>query len=98
METNILIFVFFVFLGFAINAGLIFGMYKGFSSFAGKAEGFLDQFEKSGARQWLESLRVASERAVSTTEMTRQKMAEIGSRLDKVHADYQFLLAQVDAK
>src|SRR5215467_7769923 len=98
METKLVIFVFAVFIGFVINAGFIIGACMGFRSIARKAEGFVDEFAKSNAREWLESLRAVSERAVSSTEMTRQKMAEFGPRLDKVHAEYQFLLAQVDTK
>jgi hypothetical protein len=97
--TQIVIFIAFTGLTVVFNTFLIWIVYKGFATTTMKVTTALADFESSGdTRDWLSSMVTASEQAVTITERTQRKMADIDPALDDLHARYGFVLAQIDAR
>ena len=99
MDSTTLIVIFLAFTSVTVvtNTLLIWFAYKGFANVTMKVTETVREIETSSAtRHWLESLRSASERAVSVTELTKQKMAEFDPELENLQARYEFLLAKID--
>ena len=65
---------------------------------SGKVKDVVDEFEKSGAREWLESMRVASEQAVRVSAVARERIVELDPQLENFHNRFRFMLAQIDTK
>jgi len=97
--TLIVIFLAFTSVTVVTNTLLIWFAYRGFANVTTKITQTVREIETSGeTRRWLESLRSASEQAVTATEVTKQKMAEFDPTIDDYQARYEFLLAQIDTK
>src|SRR5262245_22005160 len=99
VTTLINIFLAAVAVNVVINTILIFGAYRGFAKATLKLNEAVRQFETGGeTREWLRSLQVASENAVSLTEAAKQRMTENEPVLEHMQARYEFNLARIDMK
>lgn len=99
MEIRILTFLIFACVTIVINVALVFVAYKIFSGLTTKVESTLSEFEKSSeTRQWLESLQTASEHAVSVTQATKERMAEIEPMIARAQQNYARTLEQADSR
>jgi hypothetical protein len=95
----IVIFLAFTSVTVVTNTLLIWFAYKGFANVSGKLTDAVREIETSSAtKEWIESIRKASDQAVSMTDLTRQRMGEFNPRLDFFQARYEFFLAQVDVR
>lgn len=95
----IVIFTFFIWVTTAIHALAIYGAYRAFANVTDKlGEAMSEIHTNSSGREWIEALRVASEQAVSVTELTKQKMTEFEPQFANFQTRYEFMLAQIDAR
>jgi hypothetical protein len=82
-----------------LNAVVIWFAYKAFNKMTMKVTGRIRELEtKRETKDWLESLRMASEQAVHATETTKRALAELESDIARAHDRYGFLLAEIDLK
>ena len=99
MEVKLFIFLVCVFISVVVNTAAIYGAYRAFASSVTKTTGMKAEFQKSSeTRQWIEALHVASERAASVTEVTKQKMLEFEPKLERAHEGYRRTLENIDAR
>ena len=99
MEIRIVIFLFFVFVTVATNTLLIWFAYKAFANLTVKVTETVSEFGKnSETRQWIDSLQVAAAQAVTVTEVTKQKMAELEPAMGRVQENFTRTLAKVDTR
>ena len=97
MEVRILVFLAFTSLTVLVNTLLIFGLYKAFSGLTTKVESAASAFQpNSETREWLESLRMASEQALAVSQATKERMAEIEPALAKAQENFNRSLARAD--
>ena len=98
MELRILLFLIFTCGTILMNTALIFLMYKAFSGLSIKVTATASELEKTGElKQFLGSLHAASEQAVTVTQSTKERIAEFGPVISKVHETYNRSIAQVDS-
>ena len=98
-ETLIAIFLAFVSATLVFNTFLIWFAYKAFANVTMKVTETVREIEASGdTRRWLDSMLSASEHAVALTETTKRKLSEFDPALQDMHAQFGFLLAQIDTK
>jgi PleD family two-component response regulator len=50
------------------------------------------------AREWIQSMQIAAERAAAITQSTKQKMAEFDPAFGRVHEKYRHTLVVIDSK
>ena len=99
MEIRIVVFLAFVSVTVITNTLLILFAYKAFASITVKVTQTVSEYEKSSeTRQWIDSLKVAAEQAVTVTETTKQKIAEFGPVLGRVQENYNRTILQVDSR
>jgi vacuolar-type H+-ATPase subunit H len=97
METQLVIFLAFVSAALLINAGLLFGIYKSFSTVATKLTTSLREFQSNAeARAGIESLVSVSETARETTELARRKFSELEPALAQAQERYTNFLRKAD--
>src|SRR5215471_19203550 len=99
METRIAIFLAFVSVTVITNAILLWFVYKAFANVTSKVSEAVIEFETSSqTREWISMLQSASEHAITVTEVTKVKMAEIEPEVENARQRYRQTLAAVDSK
>jgi hypothetical protein len=99
METQIVIFLAFVSVTVITNALLMFFAYKAVAGVASKVTEAVVEFETSiQTREWIAMLQSASEQAITVTEATKVKIAQVEPALANVQQRYQQALSTIDSK
>jgi hypothetical protein len=99
MEIRIVLFLAFVTVNVITNTLIIFFAYRAFAGAVSKATETASQFQKSSeTRAWIESVRVAAERAATVTESAKVKMAESNTALSNAEETYRRTLVRIDVK
>jgi len=99
MEVKLFIFLVCVFISVTVNTVAFFFAYRAFAGSVTKVTGMVAEFQKnSETRQWIDALHVASERAASVTEVTKQKMQEFEPKLARAQEGYRRTLETIDAR
>jgi hypothetical protein len=98
MEVRLLVFLAFTCATVITNSLLIFVAYKAFAALTTKVDSTVSGFQKNGeVKQWLESMRSASEQAVTVTQETKERLAEIAPALANAQETFNRSLAQADS-
>jgi phosphoenolpyruvate carboxylase len=99
MEVRIVIFLAFTSVTVVTNTVVILLAYKAFANLTSRAtQTFSDIRKSTEAREWIDSLRVAAERAAVVTETTKRKLAEFTPILGRAQEDYRRTLVAIDSK
>jgi len=99
MEVRLLVFLFFVCGGVIANTLVIWGIYKAFAGMSTKVTTAVDEFQKSSeTREWIESMRVAAEQAVTVTQATKERMTQLEPVLSRAQENYDKALALADVR
>jgi hypothetical protein len=99
MEIRIIVFLAFTSLTLITNALLLWFAYRAFAKVAMKATETISEAGKSAAsREWVASLRVASENALSITEAVKRDLANFEPALTRAQSRYGFALSSVDTR
>src|SRR5260370_40275137 len=99
MEVRIVIFLAFVSVTLITNTFLIWFAYKAFANLTSNVTETVSQFGASNdTREWIALLQSASEQAISVTETTKTKMAEVDVALGNAQQRYHQTLTNADSK
>src|SRR6266496_983622 len=99
MEIRLVIFLAFVSVTVVANTIAILIVYRLFSTLTFRVTETMVEVQKnSEAREWIESMRVAAERAAVITEATKVKFAEFDPVLSRAQEDYRRTLVTIDSK
>jgi len=99
MEVKLFIFLVCVFISVTVNTVAFYFAYRAFAGSVTKATSMAAEFQKnSETRKWIEALHIASERAASVTEVTKQKMLEFEPKLERAQEGYRRTLETIDAR
>src|SRR3954464_9608021 len=82
-----------------LSTALVFAAYRAFAGLTSKVTTRVSEFEKnSEIRQWIDSMQTAGDQAVSMTEMTKQRLAEMDPVIARAQDSYSRSLAVADEK
>jgi hypothetical protein len=99
MEIRLVIFLAFVSVTVVANTLAILIMYRLFARLTSRVtETMAEVQQNSEAREWIDSMRVAAERAAVITEATKVKFAEFDPVLTRAQANYRRTLVTIDSK
>ena len=99
MTTEIVIFLAFTSLALITNAILLWVAYRGFANTVLKITQKAREFEsRSATREFLNSLRHASEEVANATETAKVQFEKCESVLERTQARYGYTLAKLDTK
>jgi membrane-anchored protein YejM (alkaline phosphatase superfamily) len=99
MEIRIVVFLAFISFTLITNTLLIWLAYKAFTSLTSNVTETVSKFAAiSDNREWIATLESASEQAISVTEATKARMAEVDAALEKAQQRYHRTLTKVDSK
>src|SRR5262245_64408875 len=99
MEIRIVIFLCFVSVTLIFNTFLIFFVYKAFAGLTSRMSETMSNVRKnSDAREMINSLQIAAERAAAISHTTKVKLAEFEPKLNRTHESFRQTLATVDSK
>jgi Na+/phosphate symporter len=98
METQIVIFLALVTIALVMNTALIFLVYKALSGIASKVtEGVSEYVSLDQTKEWMTTLRSASEQAIAITETTKLQMAAAQPVIENAEKNYRETLKKVDS-
>lgn len=99
MEVRIIFFLALVSFTFILNTLAILFIYRGLARMSSRVAEAASEFRESvEVQKWIGSLQVATERAVTITEATKRKFAELDPALEQAQANYRTRLADMDSK
>jgi hypothetical protein len=99
MEIRLVIFLAFVSVTVVANTLAILIMYRLFARLTSRVtETMAEVQQNSEAREWINSMRVAAERAAVITEATKVKFAEFDPVLTRAQENYRRTLVTIDSK
>jgi phosphoenolpyruvate carboxylase len=99
MEANLLIFLAAIFINIFVTTAALYGAYRAFAGTVTKTTGMMAEFQKSSeTKRTIDSLQIATERAASVTEVTKQKMQEFQPKLERAQEGYRRTLESIDAR
>jgi len=99
MEVRILMFLALTSITVVANTFATYCMYRIFAKLSTRMMQTAEDFRnKTDAREWIQSMQIAAERAVAITQSTKQKFAEFDPAFGRVHETYRYTLVAIDSK